>query len=108
MTSGKSRVDLVVGSLTIVGMEALRSDICVGLTPDQGKLIRYQAIVIAAMTETVPPRLHAILDGQPEGIMHHPVLTSSMSFRASDRSVARSAATSWQASRRHPFTERHT
>ena len=39
---------------------------CVGLTPDQGKRIRYQAIVIAAMTETVPPRLHAILDGQPE------------------------------------------
>ena len=54
--------------LTTVGMEALRSGICVGLTPDQGKRIRYQATVIAAMTETVPPRLHArILDGQPEG-----------------------------------------
>ena len=50
----KSRVDLMVGSLTTVGMEALRSDICVGLTPDQGKRIRYQAIVIAAMAEYVP------------------------------------------------------
>ena len=55
MTSGKSRVDLVVGSLTIVGMEALRSDICVGLTPDQGKRIRYQAIAIVALTDKVPP-----------------------------------------------------
>ena len=60
---------MAVDSLTTIGMEALRSDICVGLTPDQGKRIRYQAIVIAAMTEAVPPRLHAILDGQPEGII---------------------------------------
>ena len=65
----KSRVDLMVDSLTTIGMEALRSDICVGLTPDQGKRIRYQAIVIAAMTEAAPPRLHATLDGQPEGII---------------------------------------
>ena len=66
----KSRVDLMVDSLTTIGMEALRSDICVGLTPDQGKRIRYQAIAIVAMTEFVPPRLlHATLDGQPEGII---------------------------------------
>ena len=32
----KSRVDLMVDSLTMIGMEALRSDICVGLTLDQG------------------------------------------------------------------------
>ena len=50
-------------------MVALRSDISVGLTPDQGKRIRYQAIAIVQMTESVPPRLHAILDGQPEGII---------------------------------------
>ena len=65
----KSRVDLAADGLTTVGMEAQRSDISVGLTPDQGKRIRYQAIAIAAMTDTVPPRLHAILDGQPEGII---------------------------------------
>ena len=67
----KSRVDLMVDSLMTTGMEALRSDICVGLTPDQGKRIRYQAIAIVAMAEYVPPRLHAILDldGQPEGII---------------------------------------
>ena len=50
-------------------MEALRSDICVVLTPDQGKRIRYQAIAIVEMAESVPPRLHATLDGQPEGII---------------------------------------
>ena len=65
----KSRVDLVVDSLTTVDLEALQSDICVGLTPDQGKRIRYQAIAIAAMADSAPPRLHAILDGQPEGII---------------------------------------
>ena len=65
----KSRVDLMVDSLTTVGMVALPSDVCVGLTPDQGKRIRYQAIAIVEMTESVPPRLHAILDGQPEGII---------------------------------------
>ena len=63
----KSRVDMMVGGLTAVGMEALRSGICVGLTPDQGKRISYQAIVIAAMVDYVPPRLHATLDRQPEG-----------------------------------------
>ena len=67
----KSRVGLMVDSLTTVGLVALRSGICVvGLTPpDQGKRIRYQAIAIVAMTDTAPPRLHAILDGQPEGII---------------------------------------
>ena len=65
----KPRVDLMVDGLATVGLEAVRSDICVGLTPDQGKRIRYQAIAIATMTDTVPPRLHAILDGQPEGII---------------------------------------
>ena len=41
----KSRVGLVVDGLTTVGMEAQRSDISVGLTPDQGKRVRYQAIM---------------------------------------------------------------
>ena len=78
MTSLVWSVDLMVDSHTTatVGMEALRSDICVGLTPDQGKRIRYQAIVIAAMTDTAPPRLHAILDGQPEGIIQFHELSS--------------------------------
>ena len=40
-SDAKSRVDLMVGSLTTVRMVALRSDISVGLTPDQGKQIRY-------------------------------------------------------------------
>ena len=56
-------------SLKTVGMVALPSDISVGLTPDQGKRIRYEATVVAEMTESVPPRLHAILDGKPEGII---------------------------------------
>ena len=90
----------MVDGLAKVGLEALRSGICVGLTPDQEKRIRYQAIAIVAMTNTAPPRLHAILDGQPEGL----ILRAS----ASDRSVMRSAATSWQATRRRPYTERHT
>ena len=56
-------------SLTEAGFEVQRSDICVGLTPDQGKQIRYQVIAIAVLTDKVPPRLHAILDGNPEGII---------------------------------------
>ena len=56
-------------SLTEAGFEVQRSGICVGLTPDQGKRIRHQAIAIAVLTDKVPPRLHAILDGQPEGII---------------------------------------
>ena len=68
-TDDKSRVDLMVDGLSAVGMEAQRSGISVGLTPDQGKRIRYQAIVIVVMTDSAPPRLHAILDGKPEGII---------------------------------------
>ena len=64
-----SRVDLMVDNLKTVGMVALPSDISVGITPDQGKRIRYEATVVAEMTESVPPRLHAILDGKPEGII---------------------------------------
>ena len=64
----QSRVDLMAKSLPGVGFAAQRSGICVGLTPGQeGKRIRYQAIAIAALTDKVPPRLHAILDGKPEG-----------------------------------------
>ena len=59
----------MVESLSGAGSVAQRSGICVGLTPDQGKRIRYQAIAIAALTDKVPPRLHAILDGKPEGII---------------------------------------
>ena len=65
----KLRMDLMVGSLTTAGMVALRSDISVGLTPDQGKRLRYEVIAVVEMTESVPPRLRAILDGKPEGII---------------------------------------
>ena len=63
------RVGLMVKSLLGAGFVAKRSGICVGLTPDHGKRVRYQAIAIAAPTDKVPPRLHAILDGKPEGII---------------------------------------
>ena len=56
-------------SLATVGMVALRSDVNVGITADQGKRIRYEAIAIAEATDSVPPRLHAILGGKPEGII---------------------------------------
>jgi hypothetical protein len=36
---------------------------------DMGKRIRYDATVVAEMSETVPPRLQAILGGKPEGII---------------------------------------
>ena len=64
----KLRVDLMVNSPKMVGMVALPSDISVGITPDQGKRIRYEATAVAEMTDSVSPRLHAILDGMPEGI----------------------------------------
>ena len=38
-----------------------------GLTPDQGKRIRFNAIAIAKPSERMPPRLLAILDGPAEG-----------------------------------------
>ena len=57
-TNDKSRVGLMVDSLKTVGMVALPSDIHVGLTPDQGKRIRYEATAVAEMTGSVPPRLH--------------------------------------------------
>ena len=60
-------MDLTVKSLSGAGFVAQRPDICVGLTPDQGKRVRYQAIAIALPTDKVPLRLHAILDGKPEG-----------------------------------------
>ena len=52
----------------LVGFEATKSDIQVALTPDQGKRVRYHAIVVAAPTTSVPPRLVMIMDGAPEGI----------------------------------------
>ena len=51
------------------GFEAEGSDIHVGLMPDLGIRVRYQAIVIAAPTSSVPPQLAGILDGAPEGII---------------------------------------
>ena len=52
-----------------IGFGALKMDIHVGLTPDQGKRIRYNAIAIAAPTDKVPPRILTILGGKPEGII---------------------------------------
>ena len=59
----------MVKGLSGIDFGALKSDIYVGLTPDQGKRIRYNAIAIAAPTDRIPPRLLAILDGPPEGII---------------------------------------
>ena len=72
--------------LSGIGYCALKIDIHVGLTPDQGKVIRYNAIAIAAPTDKVPPRLLA------SGTAHQRASFSSMSSRASDRSAMRSAA----------------
>ena len=104
-SDGKSRVvGLLFDSLTTVGMVALRSDICVGLTPDQGKRIRYQAIAIVAMAEYVPPRLHAILDldGQPEGIIQFHELSGVGSIGDEKRGDLMAGFT------KAPFMERHT
>ena len=69
-SDGKLRVNHLVGSLATVVMVAQRSEISVGLTPDQqGKRVRYEATAVVEMTGAVPPRLHAILDGKPEGII---------------------------------------
>jgi len=68
-SSGTPRLDLMVKGLSEIGFEAQKSDIHVGLTPDQGKRIRYNAIAIAAPTDKVPPRMLTILDGKPEGII---------------------------------------
>ena len=43
--------------------------ILVGLMPDLGKRLRYQAIVAATPASSVPPRLVGVLDGAPEGII---------------------------------------
>ena len=58
---------LVVKGLSEVGFDAVGSDIHVGLMPDLGKRVRYQAIVVAAPTSSFPPRLVKIMDGAPEG-----------------------------------------
>ena len=68
-SSGTPRLDLMVKGLSEIGFEAQKSDIHVGLTPDQGKRIRYNAIVIAKPSERVPPRLLAIPHGPAEGII---------------------------------------
>ena len=47
----QSRVGLMVKSLSGIGFEAQKSDIYVGLTPDQGKRVRYQVIAIASPTD---------------------------------------------------------
>ena len=59
----------MVKGLSEIGFDAQKSDIHVGLTPDQGTRIRYDAIAIAAPSERISPRLLAILDGAPEGII---------------------------------------
>ena len=63
------RLDMMAKGLSGISFGALKSGIRVGLAPDQGKRIRYNAIAIAAPTDRVPPRLLAILDGAPEGII---------------------------------------
>ena len=68
-SSEQSRLDLVVKGLSQIGLDAQKSDIHVGLTPDQGKRIRFNAIVIAKPPKRMPSRLLAILDGPAEGII---------------------------------------
>ena len=53
--------------LSQIGLDAKQSDIHVGLTLDQGKRVRFNAIVIAKPSERMPPRLLEILDGPAEG-----------------------------------------
>ena len=58
----------MVKSLSGIRFEAQKQGIYVGLTPDQVKRARYQAIaIVASPIDNVPPRLHAILGGKPEG-----------------------------------------
>ena len=87
-SSETPRVELMAKGLSGVGFDAEGSVIYVGLMPDLGKRVRYQAIVIAAPTSSAPPRLAGILDGSPEGIK-----SSFMSCQVSDPSETRSAAT---------------
>ena len=60
---------IMVKELSGIGLDAIGSDIRVGLMPDQGKRFRHQAIVVAGPTSSVPPLLVGILDGPPEGII---------------------------------------
>ena len=55
-SSEQSRLDLMVKGLSQIGFDAQKLDIHVGLTPDQGKQVRYNAIAIAAPSERIPPR----------------------------------------------------
>ena len=68
-SSEQSRLDLMVKGLSQISFDAQKSDIHIGLTPDQGKRIRYNAIAIAKPSERIPPRLLAILGGPAEGII---------------------------------------
>ena len=56
------RLNLMAKGLSGVGSEATKPDIHVALPPDQGKRVRYHAIIVAAPTA-------GILDGSPEGII---------------------------------------
>ena len=60
----------MVKGLSGIGLDAIGPDVRVGLMPDQGKRVRHQAIVVAAPTSNVPPRLVGILlDGPPKAII---------------------------------------
>ena len=59
----------MIKGLPGIGLDAIGSDTCIGLMPDQGKRVRHQAIVAAAPTSSVPSRLAGILDGPPEDII---------------------------------------
>ena len=82
-----SRLDLMVKGLSEIGFDAQKLDIHVGLTPDQGKRIRYYAIAIAA-----PTRKGFHPGCSQSWTAHQRASSSSMSSRALDRSVTRSAA----------------
>ena len=82
-------IKLMVKELSGVGFDAKGPDIHVGLMPDLRKRVRYQAIVIAAPTRSVPPRLAGILDGAPEDIIQFAFSSMSCCFicRAVKRSL---------------------
>ena len=82
-----------------VGFDAVGSDIHVGLMPDLEKRVRYQAIVVAAPTSSVPPRVAEILDGAPEGIIQFhelPGVGSNGDEKRGDLAVVAKRQTSWK------------
>ena len=78
--NGAARLKIIIKGLAGIGLDAIGSDICIGLMPDQGKRARHKAIFVAAPTRSAPPRLAGILYGPPEGITQFHELPSAVSI----------------------------